>query len=116
MLDVPVTRERLWTEVGDVALEAGARGHVRWPDGTSHVLIVDQVTPPRRLRWLWAPAGRDHAAPTDAPGWSMVELFVERAADDASRLTVTETHAEEPGSRGQVGFGGPAHPAAEGRR
>ena len=127
VLDVPVDGDRLWAEVADparlgawlggrfdVRLAPGEWGQVHWPDGGRHLVVVDEVAPRRRVRWLWAPVPGPHdllhgllgedPAPGGDTGWTVVTLRVERIGEEVSRLTVDEVAADEPATAAPLGL------------
>ncbi|MFN8039418.1 MAG: SRPBCC domain-containing protein [Acidimicrobiales bacterium] len=79
----------------DLAVAAGARGHVVDDDGTRRIVEVDEVVTGRRLRWRWRPTGGAGQLGTtdaddDVDAWSVVEIEVAPVAD-GFEVCVTET-------------------------
>ena len=117
VLDVPVPGDRLWGEVADparlgawlggrvdVRLVAGEWGQVHWPDGSRHLVVVDDVAPRRRIRWLWARVPDAFEAGGTDEGWSVVTLLLDRVDEHTTRLTVDEVAADEPATVAPLGF------------
>ena len=117
-LELDADRAQVWRHVSDperlgawlggrveVRLLAGERGRVRWADGRQHLIVIDEVVAPRRLRWLWQPLEAASAEP-GAGEWSLVTVLLDVAAGRRSLLTVTEFAVDDGGPSAPLGFSG----------
>jgi uncharacterized protein YndB with AHSA1/START domain len=92
----------------DLTAEPGGRLRVRGPDG-EHLGVVDEIDPPRRLRFWWVPAHGDASA-----SMVEVELIPTESGGDAvgTVVRVRETRSDVAGAVDDLLRGPLAHARA----
>jgi uncharacterized protein YndB with AHSA1/START domain len=105
---VPAKPERVWSALtqgsdlstwfgAEVQIEprAGGEATARWPDGTERRATLEEVTPPHRLSFRWAPFERTAEGHARLVRASRVE-FELRETEGGTLLAVTEEALGSP--------------------
>jgi uncharacterized protein YndB with AHSA1/START domain len=103
---LPASPERVWSALtegsnlsrwfgAEVELEArrGGSAIFRWPEGHQREATVEEMDPPRRLSFRWAPFERTGSGARVVPA-TRVEFTLE-AAPEGTLLTVSERRLED---------------------
>jgi uncharacterized protein YndB with AHSA1/START domain len=131
---LPATPERVWsslTEGSELSLWFGAQvefelrpggpATFQWPDGRSREATVEEIDPPRRLAFRWAPFERTRSGArvipatrvefTLEPGWEGTILRLSQRTLEGSAMVEPSYPAFVPALRARPGFavGSPAH-------